>query len=200
MPATKRAVDMTDVKEKGNFRPRHIKAGDYRATIKDVNDHVKQGEKVSTQWVFSIELEGVPRATYPYYVSHTEKNQAWKVHKLLTACGLPNPKKRVGLDPNKFIGKTLGVAMEDDEYEGKMKSVIIDTFPEDDLEGVAASVEDEPDDADEYEDDEDEEEAPPPRKRAATKKAPAKKATRRKAPEPDEDEEDDIEDVDLEEI
>ena len=132
MAATAKVVDFSNVKDAGAFRPARVKEGDYPATITNVDDHLKEGEKVSTQWVFTIKLDG-KRGTYPYYASHTDAKQAWKIRNLCLAAGLQAPKKRVKLDPNKLVGKTIGAAMEDDEYDGKIKSVVAAVFPTSEL-------------------------------------------------------------------
>lgn len=213
MVATKRKMDFTNVKEGGGFNPRHVKSGDYRMKILKVEDG--ESKAGNSQWVFTIQREGDKRATYPYYVGCDDDKQAWKIRKLLIAAGIPVPKKLVMVDPNKLVGKTIGAFLDDDEYEGRMKSVIADTFPvseidndEDEDEAPARKpkarvVEDDEDDdvdLDEEDDEEDEEEPPPPpRKKAAAKKVPAKKAApKRRQPEPEDDEDDD--DLEIDEL
>lgn len=181
MPATKRAMDFTNVKDSGRFAPRHRPAGDYLMKIIAVDDHTSG--KGNEGWVFTCvvakEARNARPATYPIYCN-AEEDQAWKVRKLFVACGKPVPKKRVMVDPNKLLNQEFGAALDDDEYEGRMKSTIVDMFPAEDMEENAS------DDDDGYEEDieEDEEEAP--------RKTAAKKTTRRRAPEP-EDEEDEEE-------
>lgn len=171
MAATKKAMDFTNVKEGGIFNPRRREPGDYRAKIVKVDDYVSK--KDNPQWLFTIKLTDDARASYPYYCGQ-DADSAWKVRNLFIAAGMQVPKKRVMVDPNKIVGKEIGVSLEDDEYEGKMKSVIQATFPVSELE-------------------EDEEPAPP--KRSGVKKATSTK----KAAQVDEDESDD-EDEDLEEL
>lgn len=154
MAATAKVIDMTNVKERGPFNPLRVKAGDYRATITDVKDHTKEGEKVSNSWVFTIKLKG-KRGTYPYYVNHTEAKQAWKVRNLCIAAGLAVPKKKVKVDPNKLVGKDIGVSMDDEEYESKIKSVIVATFPTSELTDDAPTDDDTPDEDTDAEDDAD---------------------------------------------
>lgn len=157
MPATKRTVDMTDVKDGGQFNPKHQREGDYKAKITDVVDALpkkKDGEKrdKTPMWVFTIK---VGSGTYPYYCK-LQDNQLWKVRNLAIAAGMSVPKKKINLDPNKLIGKNIAVTLEDDEYEGKLKSVISATFPVSELD--ADDLDDDDDDEDEDEDDEDEDE------------------------------------------
>src|SRR5688500_12416558 len=169
MAATKRKMNFTNVKDGGQFNPRHVEPGDYVMKITKVEDgKSKEGNE---QWIFTCTRKGDQRASYPYYVGVDEK-QAWKVRKLFIACGLNVPKKMVMVDPNKLVGKEFGAFLEEDEYEGRMKSRIQETFPVDEVSGP---------------DDDDEDERPAKKKSAKKSKA---------APEPDEDED---EDVDLEE-
>lgn len=126
MAATKAAIDMTNVKEQSNVRPKRKPEGDYRAKVLSVDDHTSgAGNK---GWQFVIQLTTDSRATYPYHCQHDEKF-AWKIRNLAMACGKAVPKKKVMVDPNAFVGKEIGIALEDDEYEGKPKSQIIAVFP-----------------------------------------------------------------------
>lgn len=139
MAVTKRAVDFTNVKDPGNFNPKHKAEGDYRAKITKVEDH--KSKAGNDQWVFTIQLSSDQRATYSHYCGFDEKN-AWKVRNLLVAAGIGVPKKRVNVDPTKLVGKEIGITLIDDEYEGKVKSTVDAVFPVSDLSG------DEPDAAD----------------------------------------------------
>ena len=163
MVATKRRMDFTNVKEGSNFRQRHRTSGEYLARIIAVDDHTSGAGNEG--WVFTVKIKGDERSTYPIYAGVDEK-QAWKIRKLFIACGREVPKKLVMVDPNKLINSELGVFLEDDEYEGRMRSRIEDFMPTDE-------VSDNGDDDADNEVDEDEEPAPPPRKRAARKAAPA---------------------------
>jgi hypothetical protein len=169
--ATVRNLDFTNVKEQGGFNPRRKPEGDYRARIVAVDDH--QSKDGNDSWVFTIKIDGDARASYPYYCGVDEK-QLWKIRALCVAAGLAVPKKRVKVDPNKLVNREIGISLEDDEYEGKLKSVVAGTMPVSDLTDA-----ENPDDEDE--------EPTPPRKRAS-KKAPE--------PEPDDDDDDDEDDED----
>lgn len=161
MVATPQVMDFTNVKDdnEGGFRPRHVPDGDYRAKVTKCEDH--KSKTGNPMWVFTIELEGHSRASYPYYVAFEEK-QAWKIRNLLIAAGMTVPKKRVRIDPTKLIGKTIGVAMEGEEFNDKMKSVIAATFPASDVQtsgsaskNSSSSAADDTDDVDDTTSDED---------------------------------------------
>lgn len=167
MAATKRKIDLRNVKESGNFRPRRVEEGEYLAKITAADDHTSN--KGGEGWVFTVMLQGDQRSTYPVYVGSDEKS-AWKVRKLMIAAGLQAPKSLIMFDPNKLVNKAIGVFMEDDEYEGREKSTVADYIPVADLQGQADDPE-EAIDEDEIEDEEPEEEAPQVGKRVV-KKAP----------------------------
>lgn len=143
--ATRRVLDFTNVKDKGNFNPKHVPAGDYRAKIVSVEE--TESSKGNEMWIFGIQLTSMVSAVYPERIVLNE-NSLWKLRNLLAACGMNVPKKKVAVDPNKVVGKEIGISLEDDEYEGKMKSVISGVFSAEELTDDEPTDEDD-DDADE---------------------------------------------------
>lgn len=204
--ATAAIIDFSHVKERGNFNPKHIEPGDYEGKVAKVEQTEAKSDG-EPMWVFTITLDDFPRASYPYYCKLVE-NQYWKVKALFAATGVNIGQRKVKVDPNKLIGKTIGVGMDDDEYDGRLKSVIVDVFSADDLGGASDDVEPEEDDLEEdeieeepapkkrkrpvEEDEDEEEEEPAPKKRAAKKVA--KPARKKPMPNDDEDEDDEDED------
>ena len=155
--ATSAAFDFTDVRDGGGmFNKKRQAEGDYKAKVVAVADAKAKDD--TPQWLFTIE---VGTGKYPYYCKHQE-NQLWKIRNLLVAAGVSVPKKRVKVDPNVVVGKTIAVTLEDDEYDGKAQSSISATFPVSELHDDDIDDEDE----DTEEEDEDEEEAPAPKKKA----------------------------------
>lgn len=133
-------------------------------------------------WCFVIQAEDHKTATYPYYVKLVE-NQLWKLRNLFVAAGVDIPKKAVKIDPNRVVGKTICIVLEDEEYDGKVKSVINAVMPKEEFEGYEGDT----GPADDDEDDDDEEEpAPVKRGRGRPKKVVEEE-------EDDEDEEEDEE-------
>lgn len=187
------ALDFTNVKEGSTFNKKRQPEGDYKGKVTKVVDAPSKKDGVA-QWLFTIEINGY---SYPYYCKHQE-NQLWKIRNLLVAVGLNVPKKRVKVDPNKAVGKFVGVTLEDDEYDGKAQSNIAAIFPPSELdssddEDDADDAEEEDDEATEAEDtsdddeEEDEEPTPPP--------------ARKKKPAPVEEEDDDeLEEIEIEDI
>lgn len=223
--AASAVIDFSGVKDRNEsgINKKRVTAGDYLARVVRVEDRPTKTDK-SPQWMYVIALEKVRGTGYPYYCK-LEPNQLWKVRNLFLAGGITIPKKKVRLDPNKVIGKLIGVTMEDDEYDNKLQSVIAEIFPaselddsasddtdeddtdeeEEDEEEVEDSADDEETDEEEDEEDEEEEEpepAPAPKRRAAAAKkaAPARAkipAQRKAEPEVADDE---LDELDLDEI
>jgi hypothetical protein len=194
--ASSQVLDFTDVKDGGSFNKKRVPMGDYEARITKVVDAPTKkkddGSGGEPQWLYTIELtKAYTDRKFPFYCKLTA-NQLWKLRNLFIAAGKPIPKKKVKLNPNLVVGKLIGVTLEDDEFDGKLQSNIVQTFPASDLVG---NDDDEDDDAedltDEEElDDEEEEEEPEP--------APVRRKKAAPAPEP-EDEDEEEEEVDDEE-
>lgn len=169
-----RTLDFTNVKESSGINPKHKEEGEYLAKITEVRDDpAKDGEAM---WTWIIKPTDDASVAYPYYVKLVD-NQLWKLRNLFIAAGIPLPKKAVKIDPNRVVGKVIGIVLEDDEYEGKMKSVISACLPKEELSDYADTESDEPE-----EDDEDEEE-----------EAPVRRSSRRKAAVVEDDEDEDEE-------
>ena len=185
--ATGQIVDFSNVKDGGgSFNKKRMPEGDYLAKITLCVDSPTKETK-EAQWLYTLEIQSNSQK-FPYYCKLVE-NQLWKLRNLFLAAGIQVPKKKVKVDPNKIVGKMIGVTLEDDEYDGKAQSNIAAVFPASDL----TAGDDDADDLDDEDDEEDEEEeAPaPPAKKKAAKKAPE--------PEPEEDEDDDEDDDEEEE-
>jgi hypothetical protein len=107
---------------------------------------------------------------------------------LLQAAGVTVPKKKLKIDPARVMGKIVGIELTDDEYEGRMKSIITNVFDPDEIDDADTSAEDE-----DYEDDDEEEEE----EKLKKKKAPAKK---KKPVDEDEVDDEDLDELDLDEV
>ncbi len=217
--AQKMTLDFSQVKDGGNFSPKHKVEGEYLGTITSFED--TKSKSGNAMWVFGITLKTDRRAVYPVYCL-LGAEQVWKLRNMMMAAGFSVPKKRINVDGNRLVGKPIGVFLEDDEYEGKMKSVIGSFFPADEYTGPDNGDDDAdeelPDDSDEaeeeYEDeepadeepedeapaddededsDEEDEPAPAPKAAAAKKRAPGRAKAK---PAPVEEEDDDEMDVD----
>ena len=174
-----RTLDFSNVKDASGINPKHVEDGEYLAKCIEVRDDpAKDGEAM---WLFIFKLADNATATYPYYCKLVD-SQLWKLRNLFLAAGQALPKRAVKIDPNKVLGKEVGLILETEEYEGKEKSVIAGIIPKDELTDYAPTESDDDDD----EDDEEEE-------------VPVKKSRRKAAPVEDDDEDDEEEDDEPEE-
>lgn len=212
-PAAAAILDFSNVSEGGqSFNKKRVPAGDYLARITAVvsSPSSKDG---GAQWLFTIQLENkFTDRKFPFYCKLVE-NQLWKLRNLLLAAGMAVPKKKVKLDPNRVVGKLIGVTLDDDEYDGKAQSNVSATFPASELTDTESDTEEEYDteeedeetedeedeateDSDDTEDEEDEEEpAPAPKKAAARGSIP--RQTKREVAEVSDDE---LDELDLDEL
>ena len=143
-----RKVDFTNVKDSSGINPVHMEPGDYLAKIVKVVDAPAKDD--TAMWCFILQLNDRASATYPYYCKFQE-NQLWKLRNLLVAAGKKVPKSAVRVNSESIVGQTVGISLDDDEYEGKMKSVISAVFPASEM---VEEGEDSPSDSDDLEDDE----------------------------------------------
>lgn len=150
--ASRREVDFTNVKDRGPYNPKRKPEGDYRAKITGVEDG--DSSKGNPMWTFAVQLASDASAVYPERCVLTE-GSLWKLRNLLQAAGLNVPKKKVSVDPNKVVGREIGITLEDDEYEGKPKSVIAAVFKASEL--TDDEPEGSPDDSEEEEEVEEDE-------------------------------------------
>lgn len=190
--SSKKVVDFSNVKDQSQFNTRRIPEGDYRARIVKVEDGESKKDQ-TFQYIFTIKVLKYSTTAYPFYCK-LQENQLWKLRNILVAAGMSVPKKRINLDPNKVVGKEIGVSMVDDEYDGKDKSVIDAVFPVSELDDYADDqAEPEEDDSTEEADaeveveEEAEEESKPKKKKA--KKGKKKKGS-----------EEDLEELDISDI
>ena len=187
--ASAKALDFSNVKERGPVNPVHQEEGDYKGRVKSVSD-IQMGSEKRDAWMFIVE---VGKGTYPIRCGFNE-NELWKIRNLFVGCGIAVPKKRVKVDPTRVVGKEVGVTLEDHEYDGKMSSQISATFPTSELDGDDNEpVDDEDEEGEEEaaepeEDEEEEEEAPAPKKKA------------KPAPVEEEEDDDELEALDIEDL
>jgi len=141
MGVSAKAIDFSGVKDRSGFNTARVTEGDYEAIVTNVEDAEVKDTK-EFQYLFTIKLVKFSQNKYPYYCK-LQENQLWKLRNLLIAAGINVPKKRMKVDPTKVVGRKIGVSMGDDEYNGRLKSVITAVFPVSELgEGTFAPGED----------------------------------------------------------
>jgi hypothetical protein len=177
--AKKIRIDFTGVSEeiRSGGRAARVPEGDY--LVKPMNAEVRRSDKSGSKyisWRFQIVDPKKYKGKTLYDRTSMRTEALWNLRNLIhAAIGKNVAGSIVNFDPEKIYGKTLMVTVEDDEYEGNIRSQIVD-YQQKKKYGAQANDEEE-DDEEEDEDDEDEEEE-----------------------EEDEEEDEDLEDVDVEEL
>lgn len=122
---SKITLDFSNVREGSSFSPRRLPEGSYLADLAKVEQ--KESKAGNPMLVYTIIPVEHPTAVYPYYILLDEK-QLWKFRALLLAAGKDVPKRKVTVDPESIVGRQIMIDLEDDEWEGREKSVIAGVF------------------------------------------------------------------------
>lgn len=117
------SIDFSDVKAP-SFSTVHQAPGVYNAEIAGV-EMTKTKSDNTDMLVFAI-VAGPGR--YPYYCKIVP-NQLWKLRELIEAAGTKVPNKVVQIDPAKYVGSRINVELEDDSYQGKLRSRVARVAP-----------------------------------------------------------------------
>lgn len=120
---SKISIDFSDVKAP-SFSTVHQAPGVYNAVITGV-EMTKTKSDNTDMLVFAI-VAGPGR--YPYYCKIVP-NQLWKLRELIEAAGTKVPNKVVQIDPAKYVGAKINVELEDDTYNGKLRSRVARVAP-----------------------------------------------------------------------
>lgn len=148
-------LDMRGV-EKGR-KAQRFPEGEYKVKIIKAERQLNEN---SGNTSLKLTMEIVEPAKYAGksitdYLSITKKAM-FRVGWVLDACGIKWSEKLMTLDLEKFKGKIIGIAVYDDEYNGKIRSKIADYYSEDEVDEYLKSSDDDEDE--DLEDDEDDDE------------------------------------------
>jgi len=162
---TKLTVDFSNVADRREGgRSAHVPEGDYLLKIAGVELKSKKDDESSKylNWKFSIEAPSqFKNAGFVYTVTSLKPENLWSLRNLLEDLGITVPKKAVGLPLAEIAksGRVMGATLEDDEYNGKVKSKIAATFKKDqyDATGAPTATEDEEETSDSDDEEETEE-------------------------------------------
>jgi len=159
---TKVSIDFSDTNsregKKGN-RSAHVPEGDYLVKCVKAELTKSSGEKKSPEIKVTYRfVNGKQKGKQIIDDLYLTEGALWRLRATLEGMGIPVPSKKVNVDPARMVGKTLGVSIEDDEYDGKVRSRVVDSFLETELSDEEEEDDEDEEDEDEDEDDDDEEE------------------------------------------
>ena len=149
-------IDFTKTEERSGWNTRQIPEGLYKAKVAAVQETEAQDGTAMLVYAFVPEDSRFKSRRFPYYCK-LQQNQLWKLRDLLVAAGETVPKRAVHIDPEKIVGKSVAIEVEDDSYNGNVRSSVngvygIDILDEDATDSeVEADEEYEEDDYDETE-------------------------------------------------
>lgn len=162
--AKKIRIDFSKTEERSGWNTRQIPPGLYKATIASVKETEAQDGTAMLVYGFRPTSSRFRTRLFPFYCK-LQQNQLWKLRDLLVAAGERIPKKALNIDPNKVVGREIAIEVEDDVWDGKVRSQVQAVFSAEmaeedpvaeDSEETQDEVED--DNFDEVEDDFDEDE------------------------------------------
>ena len=149
-------IDFTKTEERSGWNTRQIPEGLYRAKVVSVQETEAQDGTAMLVYGFVPEDNRFKSRRFPYYCK-LQQNQLWKLRDLLVAAGETVPKRAVNIDPEKIVGKSVAIEVEDDSYNGNVRSSVNGVYGVDILDEDGGDTEVE-DDEEEYDEDGDYEE------------------------------------------
>lgn len=153
-------LDFTKTEERSGWNTRQIPEGIYAAEVVSLQETEAQDGTAMLVYGFQPTDKKYRTRKFPYYCK-LQQNQLWKLRDLLVAAGQSVPKKVVNIDPNKIVGAKVAIEIEDDTYNGNVRSTMQSVYSLDlleDLEDDELEDTTEDDLDDDFEDDEEFEE------------------------------------------
>ena len=156
-------IDFSGVDKDIRQRAKHIQPGDYACKIVSWKKKWKEDDKSNPpylQWRFQI-VDGKAKGVPLYYITSLKTDALFNLRNLIFAAtdGKKNVAgKSVDFDPDALVGKKIAVLVDDEEWEGRVRSKAVDVRPLSELSGDEGESDDEEDDEEEEDSDEDEEE------------------------------------------
>ena len=160
------SIDMRGIQDQGA----RVEPGDYVLKIKKIE--VLKGPSGDNYIAMTTAIsKGKAKGTTIIHRCSLKKNALWNLRNTLIAMGKKVPEKVIKLNLKSLMGKSFGATLDDDEYEGRTKSQVVDTFvvgkkskakkseeAEEELDEDEEEDEEEEGDEEEDEDEDDEEE------------------------------------------
>lgn len=163
----KETIDFSGVPEDIRRGATHIAEGDYLGKVVKVEKRWKDDDRSNVpyfQWMIQVN-EGPAKGSQIRFTTSLQPDALFNLRNLIfAATGKNVAGKKMAFDPQKLIGKVVGITVADNEYKDKqdksrISSAIVGVMPKDEIEeGEEEEEEDEDEDVEEEEDEEEEEE------------------------------------------
>jgi Protein of unknown function (DUF669) len=157
-------VDFSDVED--GPKASRVEPGDYILVCKKAEKAKASSGNTMVNFELKVKEPASAKGSTVYHTSVLTPKSLWNLRNIMIAMGLKAPKKALTIDLDDFKGKAFGATVDDEEYEGKTRSKIVDTWKVGERKIGAGKKskkakdddEDEEDEDDEDEDDDDEDE------------------------------------------
>lgn len=125
----KETIDFSGVPQEIGARAKHIPPGDYAVKIVSVEKKWKNNDKSNPayfSWKFQV-AEGPEKGAPLYFITSLKPEALFNLRNLIFAAKGKNVAgKAVAFDPESLVGSRVLCTVEDDEYEGKIRSRAVD--------------------------------------------------------------------------
>lgn len=126
------SVDMTGV-ETGGGGSFHIPAGDYKFKVLEVESGTSKNDNEQIEWVFEG-LSGKAKGKKFFFYTTLTPESLWKLRETLEGLGVEVPDEPMDIDLDELVDLECMGSVEDDEYQGKIKSRLARVFSADEEE------------------------------------------------------------------
>ena len=144
--AKKIKIDFTKTEDSSSWNTKQIPEGLHAAKVASVQETEAKDGTDMLLFGFKLKEPKYKTRNFPFYCK-LQQNQLWKLRDLLVAAGETVPKRALNIDPNKIVGRDIVIEVEDDTYNGNVRSTVVGTYASSILDDEApADGEDEDDD------------------------------------------------------
>lgn len=156
---SKLTVDFSNVEDRREGgKAAHVPEGDYLLKVVGAELKSKKDDETSKYLSWRLVIakpERYKNAGSIYHTTSLKPESLWSLRNFIEDMGITVPKKAIALPIAEIVkaGKLIGATLEDDEYNGKVKSKIAATFKKEQYEEAPASADDEDDTSDDSDED-----------------------------------------------
>ncbi len=125
--AKKIRLDFSKTEERSGWNTKHIPEGLHKMKVESVQETEAQDGTAMLVYALVPADPKLKTRRFPYYCK-LQQNQLWKLRDLLVASGISVPKKAQMIDPNGPVGKFIAAEVEDDTYQGNLRSTVNGTY------------------------------------------------------------------------
>ena len=117
-------VDMRGVGEGGGAR---VEPGDYIVKAKKVAPKTSEKQKPYLEFTLAI-AKGSSKGTIILDRCSLQSQALWRLRNVMQAMGTKVPEKVIKIKLKTLLGKEFGVTLDDEEYKGSTRSIVVDVF------------------------------------------------------------------------